>query len=73
MAHRGRPLSAAALPVAGALLAVVADLMIAELWIRRDAYPVVEHANWIVYFASLALIQQLPFVVTQRTRELEPV
>ena len=65
--------SAAALPVAGALLAVVADLMIAELWIRRDAYPVVEHANWIVYFASLALIQQLPFVVTQRTRELEPV
>jgi hypothetical protein len=26
-----------------------------------------------VYFASLALIQQLPFVVTQRTRELEPV
>lgn len=59
---------AAALPIAGAWLAVVADLMIAELWIRRDGYPTIEHANWIVYFVSLAMIQQLPFVVSARSR-----
>jgi hypothetical protein len=59
---------AAALPIAGAWLAVVADLMIAELWIRRDGYPTIEHANWIVYFVSLAMIQQLPFVVSSRSR-----
>ena len=57
---------AALVPVLGCLLAVVADLLIGTWWIAEDRYPVVEHANWIIYFASLAMIQQLPSVVATR-------
>lgn len=49
--------------VAGCLLAVVADALIGNFWIASDHYPTVEHANWILYFASLAMIQRLPFLV----------
>lgn len=57
---------ASIVPVLGCLLAVVADLLIGTWWIAEDRYPVVEHANWIIYFASLAMIQQLPSVVATR-------
>jgi Mn2+/Fe2+ NRAMP family transporter len=59
---------ASIVPVLGCLLAVVADLLIGTWWIAEDRYPVVEHANWIIYFASLAMIQQLPSVVATRRR-----
>ncbi len=49
--------------VAGCLLAVVADWLIATFWIFGDGYPTIEHVNWIIYYASLALIGRLPFVV----------
>jgi hypothetical protein len=49
--------------VAGCLLALVADALIGNFWIARDHFPTVEHVNWIPYFASLAMIQQLPFLV----------
>ena len=49
--------------VVGCLLAVVADWLIATFWIHGTGYPTVEHANWIIYFASLALIGRLPFLV----------
>ena len=57
---------ASIVPVLGCLLAVVADLLIGTWWIAEDRFPVVEHANWIIYFASLAMIQQLPTVVATR-------
>lgn len=59
---------ASVVPVLGCVLAVVADLLIATWWIAEDRFPTVEHANWILYFASLAMIQQLPFVVARRDR-----
>jgi hypothetical protein len=52
-----------AVVVAGCLLAVVADWLIATFWIHGTGYPTVEHANWIIYFASLAMIARLPFLV----------
>ena len=55
-----------AVVVAGCLLAVVADALIGRFWIATDHYPTVEHTNWIVYFASLAMIQRLPFLVADR-------
>lgn len=49
--------------VAGCLLAVLADALIGSFWIATDHYPTIEHVNWIPYFASLAMIQRLPFLV----------
>jgi hypothetical protein len=51
------------IPVAGCLLALVADAIIGNFWIYRDHFPTVEHVNWIPYFASLAMIQRLTFLV----------
>lgn len=49
--------------VVGCLLALVADALIGAFWIAEDRFPTVEHVNWILYFASLAMIQRLPFLV----------
>ena len=55
--------SASWVPVVGCLLALVADAIIGNFWIYRDHFPTVEHVNWIPYFASLAMIQRLTFLV----------
>ncbi len=49
-------------PVAiGYLLALLADALIAQFWLFGEGhYPAIRHINWIIYFASQALIQQLP-------------
>jgi hypothetical protein len=59
-------LAASLVVVLGCWLALVADLLIATWWIADDRYPTVEHANWILYFASLAMIQRLTFLVADR-------
>lgn len=51
--------------VSGVLLAAVADALIGQFWIFSDHFPVIEHVNWVIYFASLALIQQLPFLAAR--------
>lgn len=58
---------ASAVVVAGCLLAVVADALIGRFWIASDHFPAIEHANWIIYFGSLAMIQRLPFLVADET------
>lgn len=57
---------AARVVVVGCLLAVLADALIGSFWIATDHYPAIEHVNWIPYFASLAMIQRLPFLVADR-------
>jgi predicted membrane protein len=52
-----------AVVVVGCLLAVLADWLIATFWIHGTGYPTIEHVNWIIYFASLAMIGRLPFLV----------
>lgn len=52
--------------VIGILLAAIADALLGNFMIYRDYYPLIGHVNWIIYFASLAMIQQLPFLVAQR-------
>lgn len=49
-------------PVAiGAVLATLADALIGHFWLFREGYfPTVSHLNWIIYFGSQALLQQLP-------------
>lgn len=59
-------LAASIVVVLGCWLALLADLLIGTWWIAEDRYPTVEHANWIIYFASLAMIQRLPFLVADR-------
>lgn len=51
-----------AYPVAiGAALATIADALIGNFWLYREGfYPDIGHVNWILYFASQALVQQLP-------------
>lgn len=45
----------------GAVLATVADAIIGNFWLYRDGYyPAVSYVNWMIYFTSQALIQQLP-------------
>lgn len=48
----------------GLVLAMLADAVIGKFWIfgnqGQGYFPVVSHVNWIIYFASQALIQQLP-------------
>jgi len=44
----------------GAILATVADAIIGHFWIVQDtAYPTVRYLNWVIYFASQAMIQPL--------------
>ncbi|MDI1302775.1 MAG: hypothetical protein PSX71_12790 [bacterium] len=61
--------AASSLVVTGMLLAPVADALIGNFWIYRDYFPVIEHVNWIIYFTSLAMIQQLPFFLARAKRE----
>jgi len=50
----------------GAVLAPVADSLIGNFWIYREGYfPGISYVNWIVYFTSQALIQQLPVKLSQ--------
>lgn len=51
-----------AYPVAiGAVMATIADALIGNFWIYREGfYPAISQVNWILYFASQALVQQLP-------------
>lgn len=51
--------------VIGMLLVPVADALIGNFWIYRDYFPTIEHVNWIVYFTSLAMIQQMPFLAAK--------
>lgn len=60
--------SASAVVVIGVLLAPVADVLIAHFWIYQDHFPLIEHVNWILYFSSLAMIQQLPFLAARAGR-----
>ena len=57
----------AAYPVAiGAVMATIADALIGNFWLYREGfYPTISHVNWILYFASQALVQQLPLQVSQ--------
>lgn len=44
----------------GAALAALADALIGQFWIYGDGYfPTISHINWMVYFSSQVLIQQL--------------
>jgi len=53
----------------GLILAMVADAIIGKFWIfgneGQGYFPLVSHINWIIYFASQALIQQLPLGLLQ--------
>lgn len=54
--------------IIGVLLAPIADALIANFWIYSDHFPAIEHINWILYYASLALIQTLPMLEAGRGR-----
>ena len=55
----------AALPALGLVLATAADALIGNFWLFRDGYfPAISHINWIVYFVSQAMIQQLPWALS---------
>ncbi|MEE4252381.1 MAG: hypothetical protein V2I38_17465 [Alcanivoracaceae bacterium] len=56
-------------PVAlGAVLATVADALIGHFWLFGSGwYPAIAFINFIVYFLSQALIQQLPLIMLPAT------
>ena len=56
-------------PVAlGAVLATVADALIGHFWLFGSGwYPAIAYINFIVYFLSQALIQQLPLIMLPAT------
>lgn len=58
--------TASSIVVIGLLLAPLADVLLSEFMIKRDHYPVIAHVNWIIYFTSLAMIQQMPFLAARR-------
>ncbi|MGB1263606.1 MAG: hypothetical protein ACPG52_11905 [Cognaticolwellia sp.] len=53
----------------GLVFAMLADAIIGKFWIFGNHgagyFPTVSHINWIIYFASQALIQQLPIGLLQ--------
>lgn len=56
----------------GLVLGMIADAIIGKFWIFGDQgqgyFPSVSHINWIIYFGSQALIQQLPIaLLTSKT------
>ena len=57
--------SASCVVVIGVWSAPVADVLIGHFWIYQDYFPLIEHVNWIIYFASLAMIQQMPFLTVR--------
>lgn len=60
----GRPAIWVAL---GALLATIADALIGQFWLYGSGhYPLIASANWVVYFASQALVQRLPLLLEQQ-------
>lgn len=49
---------------AGAVLATMADALIGHFWLfGHGHYPAIAYLNFVVYFVSQALVQQLPLVV----------
>ncbi|MDB5985061.1 MAG: hypothetical protein JWR16_114 [Nevskia sp.] len=62
-------------PALGLILATLADALIGNFWLYRDGYyPAVSHLNWIIYFASQAMVQRLPLQLTvQASRLTQPV
>ena len=51
----------------GAAMATIADALIGNFWIYREGfYPTISHVNWILYFASQALVQQLPLQLSEQ-------
>lgn len=50
----------------GAILATIADVVIGQFWLfavpSAGFYPEIASVNWILYFLSQALIQQIPLV-----------
>ena len=56
----------------GAALAAFADALIGRFWIFSDWYPAIGYINWIVYFASQALIQLLPIELDQLHTHSQP-
>lgn len=56
-------------PVAtGAFLATAADALIAQFWLFGEGhYPGIAHLNFVVYFVSQALLQQLPRMLQGQT------
>lgn len=54
----------------GLALAAVADALIGSLWIYGNHgegfFPTISYVNWIVYFASQAMVQQLPLAVASQ-------
>lgn len=52
---------------AGLALAAIADALIGSFWIYGNNgegfFPAISYVNWIVYFASQAMVQQLPIAV----------
>lgn len=57
----------------GAVLATVADALIGEFWLFRPGhYPGIAHLNFVVYFASQALIQAYPLRLFERDRTGQP-
>ena len=56
----------------GAALAAIADALIGQFWIFSDWYPTIGYINWIVYFASQALIQLLPIELDQLHAHSQP-
>ena len=61
---------------AGLVLAMIADALIGKFWIfganGQGYFPLISHLNWIIYFGSQALIQQLPIALFQIKAELNP-
>lgn len=55
-------------PALGLILATLADALIGNFWLYRDGYyPTVSHLNWVLYFASQAMVQQLPLQLAVQT------
>ena len=56
------------------MLAMIADALIGKFWIfganGQGYFPLISHLNWIIYFGSQALIQQLPIALLQIKAEL---
>lgn len=58
----------------GAVLAALADALIAQFWLFGNGhYPGIAHLNFVVYMTSQALIQQLPGVITNAPVQTKPM
>ncbi|HCT39988.1 MAG TPA: hypothetical protein DF427_02160 [Moraxellaceae bacterium] len=58
---------------AGAVLATLADALIGHFWLfGHGHYPAIAYLNFVVYFVSQALVQQLPLVVLATATHARP-